>query len=152
MLVKVGRKWFIFHAVIPGLYPFWWKPCWLSCSTFIFSMLESHSFKNKLVTKMWRLKRWWYLSKLFTIIITSFNFFKWAVKLWRNLRLKFRSKLNHGFINHGYFHSAVLNGLYNFKIKRAQEARHVQNNKISHLTNLNMKNYVGNMSCSLFLL
>ena len=51
--------------------------------------------------------------------------------------MKFRSKFNHDFTNHGYLHSAVLKAFHNFKIKRAQEARHnqfflqnVQNNEI----------------------
>ena len=95
-------------------------------------MLESQSWKNKISTKMRRLKRWWYLSKLLTITITSFNFFSCPVKLKRNLKLKFRSKVDHNFTNH-----AVWKPLYNFKIKRAQEARHnqlffqnVQNNEI----------------------
>ena len=86
---------------------------------------------------MWRLQRCWYLLKLLTITITSFNFFNYPVKLQRNLKLKFRSKFNHGFTNHGYLHSAVWKALHNFKIKRAQEARHnqfffqnVQNNEI----------------------
>ena len=39
------------------------------------------------------------------------------------MKLKFRSKFNHSFTNHGYLHSAVWKALYNFKIKRAQEAR-----------------------------
>ena len=38
---------------------------------FIFSMLESLSWKNKVVTKMWRLKICWYLSKLLIITTTS---------------------------------------------------------------------------------
>ena len=42
------------------------------------------------------------------------------------MKLKFRSKFNHDFTNHGYLHSAVWKALYNFKIKRAQEARHNQ--------------------------
>ena len=53
------------------------------------------------------------------------------------MKLKFRSKFNHDFTNHGYLHSAVWKALYNFKIKRAQQARHnqffiqnVQNNEI----------------------
>ena len=53
------------------------------------------------------------------------------------MELKFRSKFNHDFTNDGYLHSAVWKALYNFKIKRAQEARHnqfffqnVQNNEI----------------------
>ena len=58
--------------------------------------------KNKVVTKMLRLKRWWYLSKLLTVSITSFNFFNCSVKLKSNLKL------------------------HNFKIKRGQEARHNQ--------------------------
>ena len=89
-------------------------------------MLESQSWKDKIVTKMGRLKRWWYLSKLLTINITSFNFFNCPVKLKSNLKLKFTSKFNHGFTNHGYLHSAVWKALYNFKIKRAQAARHNQ--------------------------
>ena len=48
----------IFHAIISALYPLWWKFYWLSESTFIFSMLESQSWKSKILTKMWRLKRW----------------------------------------------------------------------------------------------
>ena len=51
--------------------------------------------------------------------------------------MKFKSKCDYGFTNHGYLHGAVWKALYNFKIKRAQEARHnqfffqnVQNNKI----------------------
>ena len=40
--------------------------------------------------------------------------------------MKFRSKCNYGFTNHGYLHGAVWKALYNFKIKRAQEARHNQ--------------------------
>ena len=86
---------------------------------------------------MGRLKRWWYLSKLLTITITSFNFFNCPVKLSRNLKLKFGLKFNHDFTNHGYWQSAVPKALYNFKIKRALEARHyqfsfqnVQNNEI----------------------
>ena len=87
-------------------------------------MFESQSWKNKTVTKVWSLKRWWYLSKLLTITITNFNFFNCPENLWRKLRLKFRSKFNHGFTNHGYLHSAVWKALYNFKIKRTQEAKH----------------------------
>ena len=34
-------------------------------------MFESHSWKNKTVTKMWTLICWWYLSKHLTITITS---------------------------------------------------------------------------------
>ena len=70
---------------------------------------------------MWKLKKWWSLSKLLTITFTNFNFWNCPVKLERNLKLKFRSKFNHG-----YLHSAVWKALYNFKIKRAQEARHNQ--------------------------
>ena len=53
------------------------------------------------------------------------------------MKLKFRSKFNHDFTSHGYLHSAVWKPLYNFMIKRAQEARHnqfffqnIQNNEI----------------------
>ena len=59
------------------------------------------------------------------------------VKLWRNFKHKFRLKFNDEFTNRGYLHSAVWKALYNFEIKRAQEARHtqfffqnVQNNEI----------------------
>ena len=47
-------------------------------------MLEPQSIKNKIVTKMERLERWWYLSKLLTITITSFNFFNCPVKSLRS--------------------------------------------------------------------
>ena len=40
--------------------------------------------------------------------------------------MKFRLKFNHDFTSHGYLHSAAGKALYNFKIKRAQEARHNQ--------------------------
>ena len=39
-------KGFIFHPIIPALYPFWLKFYWLSYRTFIFSTLESQSWKN----------------------------------------------------------------------------------------------------------
>ena len=113
-LAEMIKKWctekFIFHVIIPALYPFWWKFYWLSQSTFIFSMLESRSRKNKIGTKMWRLK-------LLTITIASFNFFNCPVKSLTNLKLKFRSKVNHGFTNHGCLHSAVWKALYNLKYK-----------------------------------
>ena len=89
-------------------------------------MLESQSLKNKIVTKMGRLKRWWYLSKLLTITITSFNFFNCSGKLWRNLKLKFRSKFNHDLTNHGCLHHALWKPLYNFKKK--EPMRQVINN------------------------
>ena len=81
------------------------------------------------------------------IIIAIFNFSNCPVKLKRNLKLKFRSKFNHGFTNHGYLRSAVWKGLYNFKIKRAQEARYnqfffqnVQNNKIFEVFKMSKNN------------
>ena len=37
------------------------------------------------------------------------------------MKLKFRSKFNHVFTNHGYLHSAVWKALCNLKIKRSQE-------------------------------
>ena len=67
-------------------YSFCWKFHCLSQSTFILSMLESQSWKNKMVTEMWRLKRWCYLSKTFFITITSFNFFNCPVTSLRSLR------------------------------------------------------------------
>ena len=62
-------------------------------------MLESQSWKDKIVTKMWRWKRWWYLLKLdyYHHKFDFGNFFGCPVKLWKNLKLKFRSKFNHGF-------------------------------------------------------
>ena len=42
------------------------------------------------------------------------------------MKLKFRSKFNHGFTNHGYLHSDVWKALYNFKIKTAQTAKNNQ--------------------------
>ena len=35
------------------------------------------------------------------------KFFRCPVKLKKNLKLKFRSKFNHAFTNHGYLHSAA---------------------------------------------
>ena len=53
------------------------------------------------------------------------------------MKLKSRSKFNHEFTNDGYLNSALGKTLYNFQIKRAQEARdnqfffqNVQNNEI----------------------
>ena len=62
-------------------------------------MLESQSWKSKIVTKMWRLKRWWYLSKLYYYShkFDFGNFFSCPVKLYKNLKLKFRLKFIHGF-------------------------------------------------------
>ena len=62
-------------------------------------MLESQSWKNKTITKMWRLKRWWYLSKLdyYNHKFDFGNFFSCPVKLQKNLKLKFRLKFKHGF-------------------------------------------------------
>ena len=42
------------------------------------------------------------------------------------MKLKFISKSNHEFTNHGYLHSVVWKASYNFRIKRAQEARYNQ--------------------------
>ena len=50
-------------------------------------------------------------------------FFSCPAKLQKDLKLKFRSKFNHGFINLGYLHSAIWKTLYNFNVERAQEAR-----------------------------
>ena len=47
----------------------------------VFSMLESQSWKIKIVAKMWRLKRWWHLSKILTITTLSLNFFNCPLKL-----------------------------------------------------------------------
>ena len=114
MVKKWAREMFIFQAVIPA-------------EKFIgFSMLESQSWKNKMVTKMGRLKRWWYLSKLLTITITISNFFNCPGNCKGIWNWNFDQKLNHDFTNHGYLHSAAWKALYSFKIKRSQEARHNQ--------------------------
>ena len=60
------------------------------------------------------------------LVFNFSNFFSCSVKLKENLKLKFKSKLNHSLTNHGYLHSAVRKALYNFKMKRAQEARQDQ--------------------------
>ena len=73
---------------------------------------------------MWKLEKWWSLSKFLTITITSFNFFNCPVKLWRNLKMKFRSEFNLGFTNHGYLHNGAWKAWNNVKIKRAQKTRH----------------------------
>ena len=39
------------------------------------------------------------------------------------MNLKFRSKFNHVFTSHGHLHCAILKVLYNFKVKKALEAR-----------------------------
>ena len=92
-------------------------------------MLESRSWKNKIVPKYegWKdvmvfLKTFDYYHRIFNFG----NFFSCPVKLQKNLKLKFRWKFNHGFINHGYLHSAVWKALCNFKVKRAQETRDTQ--------------------------
>ena len=56
----------------------------------------------------------------------KFQGFQLSCKIVKELKLKFRCKLNYGFTNHGYLHSAVWKVLKNFKIKRAQEVRHNQ--------------------------
>ena len=66
------------------------------------------------------------LVKLLFIAITSFNFCNCPVKLWRSLKLKFRSKFNHDLTNHGYLHHALWKSLYNFKKK--EPMRQVINN------------------------
>ena len=48
------------------------------------------------------------------------KFFSSLVKLQNDLNLKFRSKFNHGFTNHGYVHCATLKS---FMAKIAHEAR-----------------------------
>ena len=61
-------------------------------------MLESQSWKNEIVTKMWRLNS---ICQLLTITITSpilVIFFSSPVKLKKKLKLKFRSKFNYGYL------------------------------------------------------
>ena len=55
-----------------------------------------------------KVERTRYFSKCLAITITGLNFFNCPAKLKSNLKLKFRSKFNHGFTNHGYLYSAVL--------------------------------------------
>ena len=100
-------------------------------------MLESQSRKNKIATKMSRLKRWWYLSKLLTITITSFNFSNCPVNYKRIWNWNLDQNLIMTLIILA-FCTVVWKALYNFKVKRALEARHnqfffqnFQNNEIS---------------------
>ena len=61
---------------------------------------------------MWRLKRWWYLSKLLTVTITILifvTFFSCPLKPEKKLKLKFRSKFNHGSLQ-----SVAWKALYDF--------------------------------------
>ena len=56
----------------------------------------------------------------------GFFCFSWERKLLLvKLYIKFISKFNHGFTNHGYFHCAI-KALYGFKEKRARKARDMQ--------------------------
>ena len=71
------------------------------------------------------------------------------------MKLKFRSKFNHGFTNHGYLHSDVWKALYNFKIKWAQEARNnqfrfqnVRSNEIFEIFKIFKKNSLINVYCT----
>ena len=51
------------------------------------------------------------------------HFFSSPVNLLKDLNLICRPKRNHDFTNHGYLHCAILKASYNFKIKKAHEAR-----------------------------
>ena len=56
----------------------------------------------------------------------KFNFshcFSSPKKLSEDLNMKFRSKFNHGFTYDGCLHCVILKTLYNFKVKRVNEAR-----------------------------
>ena len=93
--------------------------------------------KKKNINQNMKVERTRYFSKCLAITITGLNFFNCPAKLKSNLKLKFRSKFNHGFTNHGYLHSAIWKAFHNFETKRAQEARHnhffyqiVKNNEI----------------------
>ena len=111
---KWVRKNFIFHAITLALYPFWWKFYWLSENNFKFSILESQSWKNKIVTKREGYKDGGICPKLLTISITNFNFFNCPVNLQRNLKLIFRLKFNHGFTSFSYF-TVLFEKLYTIK-------------------------------------
>ena len=67
LLKNEAGKSFIFHANIPALFHFWWKFYWLS----LYSVRLNLNYEKTIVTNMWRLKRWWHLSKCLTITITS---------------------------------------------------------------------------------
>ena len=56
-----------------------------------------------------------------------------------DLNLKFRSKLNPGFTNHGCLHCAILKALYGFKDKRDHKAKDSQflfQNVQNHIFNI----------------
>ena len=57
------------------------------------------------------------------------HFFSCPVILYKNLKIRFISKFNHGFTNHGFnnhLHGAILKVLCNFNVKRAYDARDIQ--------------------------
>ena len=58
--------------------------------------------KKKNINQNMKVERTRYFSKCLAITITGLNFFNCPAKLKSNLKLKFRSKFNHGFTNHGY--------------------------------------------------
>ena len=61
--------------------------------------------------KRWK---WGMICTNFLVIPTTSLILAQKIKLEKNLNLKFRSKFNHGFSNHGYIHCAALKSLYNF--------------------------------------
>ena len=126
-LLKNGAgKGFIFHAIISALYPFWLvklKKYFYTRYAWI-SIMKKQKGKQILKYKMMVI-----FVKTFNHYNHKFNFgnsLSCSVKLKKNLKLKFRLKFNHTFTNHGYLQSPVWKTLYNFKIKRAQNARNNQ--------------------------
>ena len=74
-MVKNGtEKGFIFHAITPALYPFWWKFYWLSYSTFMFSVLESQSWKKQNSNQNEKVEKMVLFVKTFDCDHHKFNF------------------------------------------------------------------------------
>ena len=77
-------KGFMFHAIIPALYPFWSKFYWLKCLYIQYAWISIMT--NKIVIKMWRLKMvvMVVFAKTFDLCHHKFNFgnfFRCHVKL-----------------------------------------------------------------------
>ena len=91
---------------------------------------------TKIVTKMWRLKRWWYLSKLLTITITSFIFVAFSAAL-QNCKRIWSWNFDRNLIMAIY--ATAWKSLYNFKIKRSQEGRFLTNFSFNFQNNENFE-------------
>ena len=80
-----------------------------------FSMLESKLWYNKTTKK--KLVRFIKSNTLASLIVVTFS----ALQCPRGLNPKFRSKLNHGFTNHGCLHCAVLKVLFGLRFLRSSK-------------------------------